>query len=107
MTPQRSGPSRLGIASCIAAVLAPVSSVISLLLMATVPDTYPPEMPEPGVIHLMIGAAYYFAAFAAAGFLLGLSGAVSRTRRRLFAWLGLGLSSAELALVLGLWQPWH
>ena len=55
MTPQRSGPSRLGIASCIAAVLAPVSSVISLLLMATVPDTYPPEMPEPGVIHLMIG----------------------------------------------------
>jgi hypothetical protein len=47
MNPERSGVSRLGIASCLSAVLAPLSSVISLLLMATVPDTHPPEVPEP------------------------------------------------------------
>jgi hypothetical protein len=107
MNPERSGVSRLGIASCLSAVLAPLSSVISLLLMATVPDTHPPEVPEPGVIELLIGAVLWFAFFAAAGFVLGLSGALSRTRHRLLAWVGLGLSSAEVALVLSLWQPWR
>ena len=99
----RSGHSWLGLASFAAALLAPISSVVCLLLLVTIPNTNPPELPDPGVIALIVMAALTFAGFAALAFLLAIAAAFNRSRRRLFEWLGLGLSSAELAVVISVW----
>ena len=101
MTTARSGHSRLGVASFAAALLAPISSVVCLLLSIAIQRNNPPEVPAPGVIELMVWAALSFAIGAGVALLLGVAAAFSARRRRWFGWLGLGLSSAELAVVLG------
>ena len=102
MSPERRhGHARLGVASFVIALLTPLISLACLALMLMVPNTHPPEVPDPGVIELMIAAALSFAIGTAAAFLLGLAAAITARGRRLFAWLGLAISSAELAVMLG------
>lgn len=101
MTPTRTRHARLGVASFVVALLTPLFSLVCLALIFTVRSDNPPEVPDPRVIELMVGAGLGFAIGAGLAFVLGVMAALTARGRRLFAWLGLGISAAELAVVLG------
>ena len=99
----RIGQSRLGAASFVVALAAPASVLIYLVLLATSHNHGPPEVPSAQTLDLLIWAGLSYCILAGTALVLGLAAIANRSRKRLLAWMGLGLSAAELSVVLGLY----